>query len=69
MMISSLHVNHVRDTYVVRLPNGRDPDKPGTFPRPGWGERERDHIPDMILVAVLPIEAGDGPEEHDSYFI
>ena len=27
------------------------------------------HILDMNLVAVLPIEAGDGPEEHDSYFI
>ena len=27
------------------------------------------HILDMTLVAVLPLEAGDGPEEHDSYFI
>ena len=36
---------------------------------PWWGERGRYHILDMILVAVLPIEAGDGPEEHDSYFI
>ena len=43
MMISSLHVNHVRDTYVVRLPNGRDSDKPGTVPAVGaemgrWGQ-------------------------------
>ena len=27
------------------------------------------HILDMTLVSVLPLEAGDGPEEHDSYFI
>ena len=26
------------------------------------------HILDMTLVAVLPLEAGDGLEEHDSYF-
>ena len=36
---------------------------------PRWGERGRYHIIDMTLVAVLPLEAGDGPEEHDSFFI
>ena len=25
------------------------------------------HILDMTLVSVLPLEAGDSPEEHDSY--
>ena len=42
---------------------------PGPFSPPWWGERGRYHILDMNLVAGLPLEAGDGPEEHDSYFI
>ena len=27
------------------------------------------HILDMILVALPPLVAGDGPEEHSSYFV
>ena len=58
-------------THVVRLPKGRDPDKPGTFFPHGkrWGERGRYHISDMIPVALPPRVAGDGLEDLSSYFV
>ena len=34
-----------------------------------WILRNIYHILDMILVAVLPLVAGDDPEEHGSYFV
>ena len=58
-----------QQTHVVRLPKGRDPDKPGTFFPPRWGERGRYRISDMITVALPPLVAGDGLEDLTSYFV
>ena len=65
---SSLHVNHVKDTCGKTIKRKR-PRQARDLSPPRWGERGRYHILDMILVTVLPLVAGDGPEEHGSYFV
>ena len=58
-----------QQTHMVRLPKGRDPDKPGTFSPPVRGERGRYRISDMIPSALPPCVAGDGLEDLSSYFV
>ena len=58
MIINSIHVNHVKDTHGKTTIRKR-PRQAQDLSLPRWGEMGRYHILDMILVAVLPIEAGD----------